>query len=147
MYGDLPNEKKDGSYISENDRVLAWTKDVADSTANEASKSTSQAPYPEARHVEREPPRVVINQVITTPAVVISRVRPQSTPRAKDEISTKAVIGTVLGATAGAVVAYGTYSQSPCPFWNQTLIPPTCPCGVTLGTLFTLRFTASNMPY
>ena len=105
MYGDSPSEK-DGTHASENDRVLAWTKDVAKSTAVEPPHPTSQASEPEVRYVEREPPKVIVNQVITTPAVVVTRTRPESRP--KEEISTKAVIGTVLGATAGAVVAYGT---------------------------------------
>ena len=107
---DIKSNKKDGTYISENDRVLAWTKDVAESTAKEAPPPMSQARRSEARHVEREPPRVTVNQVITTPAVVVTRTRPESNPT--DEISTKAIIGTVLGATAGAVVAYRTYVPS-----------------------------------
>ena len=109
MYGDKPNEKH-GTYASENDRVLAWTKDVAKSTAIEAPHSMSQAATTEAHYVEREPPRVIVNQIVTTPAVVVTR---ESRP--KDEISTKAVIGTLLGATAGAVVAYGTSLPNPCP--------------------------------
>lgn len=109
MYGDQSIEK-DGTYTSEKDRVLAWTKDVAASTADEAPKPTSQAPHPEVRQVDREPPRVVVNQIVTTPAVVVNRVKRESP---KDEISTKAVIGSILGATAGAVVAYGTYFWSP----------------------------------
>ena len=108
---EIKQNKKDGTYSSENDRVLAWTKDVAESTAIEPPRPMSQARRPEARHVEREPPRVIVNQLITTPAVVVTRTRPDSIPR--DEISTKAIIGTVLGATAGAVVAYGTYDPSP----------------------------------
>ena len=104
MSGDQPIEK-DESRTSDKDRVLAWTKDVAASTAIEAPKPTSQAPHPEARRVEQEPARVVVNQIVTTPAVVVTRVKPESP---KDDISTKAVIGTILGATAGAVVAYGT---------------------------------------
>lgn len=145
MYEDETNEKK-GSYISEKDRVLAWTQDVADSTAKEASKPTSHAPHSEARHVEQEPPTVVINQVVTTPAVVITRVRPASTP--KDEISTKAVIGTVLGGTAGAVVAYGTYCRSPYFLYlNQTLRLETCPRSITLGALVRLHMVLTNMRY
>ena len=102
---------KDETYISEKDRVLAWTKDVAKSTANEAPHPAPQPPQHEARYVEREPSSVIVNPVITTtPAVVITRARPES--RQKDEISTKAVIGTVLGATAGAVVAYGMSGPS-----------------------------------
>lgn len=102
--------EKDGLCISEKDRVLAWTKDVAASTASEAPKPTSFAPHPEARRVDKEPARVVVNQFLTTPAVVVTRVKPEPP---KDDISTKAIIGTILGATAGAVVAYGTCFRSP----------------------------------
>ena len=137
MYEDKSNEK-DGTYVSEKDRVLAWTKDVAASTADEAPKSTSQAPHPEARHGERESPRVVVNQIIATPAVVVTRVRPEQ----KDEISTKAVIGTILGATAGAVVAYGTYFRNSY-FLFQTRFQSleTCPGSLTFahGTCFMLQ--------
>ena len=111
MYRDKPNEE-DETYVSEKDRVLAWTKDVAKSTAIEAPPQTSQAPQAEVRYVEKEPPRVIINQIVTVPPVIVTRTRPE--PRSKDEISTRAVIGTVLGATAGAVVAYGTSSPKPC---------------------------------
>ena len=108
MYRDKPNEK-DETYVSEKDRVLAWTEDVAKSTAIEAPPWTSQAPQPEVRY---EPPRVTVNQIVTIPPVIVTRTRPE--PRPKDEISTRAVIGTVLGATAGAVIAYGTSSPKPC---------------------------------
>ena len=107
----LETNKMDRTYNSENDRVLAWTKDVAESIANEASRPIPQERRPEAPQVEREPPRVIVNQVITTPAVVVTRTRANTIPR--DEISTKTIIGTVLGATAGAVVAYGTYVAGP----------------------------------
>ena len=110
MYRDKPNEK-DETYVSEKDRVLAWTKDVAKSTAIEAPPRTSQAPQPEVRYEEHEPPRVTVNQIVTVPPVIVTRTTPE--PRPKDEISTRAVIGTVLGATAGAVVAYGTSSPKP----------------------------------
>ena len=111
MYRDKPNEE-DETYVSEKDRVLAWTKDVAKSIAIEAPPRTSQAPQPEVRYVEKESPKVTINQIVTVPPVIVTRTRPE--PRSKDEISTRAVIGTVLGATAGAVVAYGTSSPKPC---------------------------------
>ena len=75
----------------EENRVLNWQKDVARSTA-------SRAPP--------EPPsttRVVVNH-ITTPTVVVSRAAPR--PKEEAEISTRAIIGTILGAGAGAAVAY-----------------------------------------
>ncbi len=109
MYEDKA-KKEGGTHISEKDRVLAWTKDVAESTAEEAPYLMSQTRTSEARHVETKPPQVIVNQIVTTPAVIVTRTRPHPAPR--DEISTKAVIGTVLGATAGAVVAYGTYNPT-----------------------------------
>ena len=116
MYEDRANEK-DGTDNSEKDRVLAWTKDVADSTADKAPRVTAQAPHSEARHVVRESPRVVINQIVTTPAVVVTRIRPE--PTSKDEINTKAIIGTLLGATAGAVVAYAMTKSTENPHVEQ----------------------------
>ena len=110
MYEDKSDEK-DNVYLSEKERVLAWTKDVAASTAKEAPDATSLASQPKPRHIERESPRVIVNQIVTTPAVVVTRTRQESNPG--DEISAKAVIGTVLGATAGAVIAYGTCFQNP----------------------------------
>lgn len=118
MYEGQPYEK-DETNTTEDDRILAWSKDVADSTAKEARDPRAQSPHSKprrleqepARAVEQEPPRVVVNQIVQTPAVVVTRVRSEPIP--KEEISTKAVIGTVLGATAGAVVAYAmTRSQT-----------------------------------
>ena len=111
MHRDKPNEK-DETHVSEKDRVLAWTKDVAKKTAIEAPPRMSQVPQPEVHYVEQEPPRVTVNQIVMIPPVIVTRTRPE--PRPKDEISTRAVIGTVLGATAGAVVAYGTSSPKLC---------------------------------
>ena len=76
---------------SEESRVLDWQKDVARSTATRARPdppSTTQ---------------IIINN-ITTPDVVVSRPAPQS--KQETEISTRAIIGTILGASAGAAVAY-----------------------------------------
>lgn len=77
--------------ISEENRVLDWQKNVARSTASRS---------PEA------PPnntQVIVNH-ITKPTVVVSH----SAPRSRDdiEINTRAIIGTLLGASAGAAVAY-----------------------------------------
>ena len=108
--------EKDETNTTEKDRILAWSKDVAYSTAKEARDPRAQSPHSKPRRleqehtqvVEQETPRVIVNQIVQTPAVVVTRVRSEPIP--KEEISTKAVIGTVLGATAGAVVAYGTCS-------------------------------------
>ena len=83
----------------EDQRVLAWQRDVAKSTASEASRLQVQ-PTP----VERIPTQIIINQIVQ-PAVVVTRTRPEE-PKPTDEISTRAIVGTILGATAGAVVAY-----------------------------------------
>ena len=77
--------------VADDKRVLAWQKDVAKSTVglgSEVTKNTS---------------RVIINNV-TAPTVTVSR----STAQIKDDgdISAKAIIGTLLGAAAGAAVAY-----------------------------------------
>ncbi len=74
-----------------NQSVLSWQKDVAKSIASNSAlaKSTS--------------PQVIINNV-TAPTMVISQPIPDSKP--KSDMSTKAFIGTLLGAAAGAAVAY-----------------------------------------
>lgn len=62
--------------------------------------------------------RIIVNNN-TTP-VVVSRVRPDS--KTKDEISTKAIITTILGASAGAAVAYAmskSEEQQPRAFKTQ----------------------------
>lgn len=83
----------------EDQRVLAWQRNVAKSTASEVSRLEVQ-PTP----VERIPTQIIVNQIVQ-PAVVITRTRPAE-PKPTDEISTRAIVGTILGATAGAVVAY-----------------------------------------
>lgn len=83
----------------EDQRVLAWQRDVAKSTASEASRLEVQ-PTP----VERIPTQIIVNQIVQ-PAVVVTRTRTEE-PKPTDEISTRAIVGTILGATAGAVVAY-----------------------------------------
>ena len=77
--------------VASDKRVLAWQKDVAKSTVglgSEVSKNTA---------------RVIINNV-TAPTVTVSR----STAQIRDDgdMSAKAIIGTLLGAAAGAAVAY-----------------------------------------
>ncbi|KAK3173391.1 hypothetical protein OEA41_006720 [Lepraria neglecta] len=86
--------------IPEGRRVLAWQHDVADSMTREAPRLAVQA-----TPVEQAPPRIIINQVVNTPGVVVTRVRTEE-QKPSDEISTRAIVGTILGATAGAVVAY-----------------------------------------
>ena len=82
----------------EDQRVLAWQRDVAKSTASEASRLEIQ-PTP----AERIPTQIIVNQIVQP--VVVTRTRIEE-PKPTEEISTRAIVGTILGATAGAVVAY-----------------------------------------
>lgn len=77
--------------VADDKRVLAWQKDVAKSTVGLGSEVTKNTA------------RVIINNV-TAPTLTVSR----STAQTKDEgdMSAKAIIGTLLGAAAGAAVAY-----------------------------------------
>ena len=91
---------------AEAQRVKAWQRDVAESQAQVISTQARQV-----SQAEQNSPRVVINQTVNTPVVVVTRVSPESKPT--EEISTKAIIGTILGASAGAAVAYAmTKSES-----------------------------------
>ena len=76
---------------SEEHRVLRWQKEVARSTVGSAARS------------EKGSARVVINN-ITTPTAVVSYSPPE--PKSNSELSAKAIVGTLLGAAAGAAVAY-----------------------------------------
>ena len=83
----------------EDQRVLAWQRDVAKSTASGASRLEVQS-----TPAERIPTQIIVNQIVQ-PAVVVTRTRIEE-PKPTEEISTRAIVGTILGATAGAVVAY-----------------------------------------
>ena len=83
-------------------RVLDWQKDVAKSTAgrgSQAGKSSGVA----GSQASRNTARIIVNNV-TAPAMVV----PRSTAQTKDDgdMSAKTLIGTLLGAAAGAAVAY-----------------------------------------
>ena len=77
--------------VADDKRVLAWQKDVAKSTVGLGSEDTKNTA------------RVIINNV-TAPTLTVSR----STAQIRDDgdMSAKAIIGTLLGAAAGAAVAY-----------------------------------------
>ena len=79
------------SGVSEEHRVLRWQKEVARSTVGSDVKP------------EKSAARIVINN-ITTPTTTASS--PQPEPNSGSEMSAKAVVGTLLGAAAGAAVAY-----------------------------------------
>lgn len=76
---------------SDDPRVLNWQKDVANSTTGSSIPS------------QMAPTRVSIKNV-TAPTMVITQSTTETKP--KSEMSTKALIGTLLGAAAGAAVAY-----------------------------------------
>ncbi|KAG8529372.1 uncharacterized protein KY384_006008 [Bacidia gigantensis] len=78
---------------SEAQRISQWQDDVA-STANDRA----------FRYEKAEPPRIIVNNISASPAVEVHRIKAES--RDNGEISTRAVLGTILGASAGAAVAY-----------------------------------------
>ena len=90
-------------------RVLSWQKDVAQSTAS--------------------PARITVN-TITRPTMVVCQPLPETKP--SKEMSSKAIIGTLLGAAAGAAVAYamtkaedeGSKAAEPKSITYQTLEAP-----------------------
>lgn len=85
-------ERSDRSDVSKEDqRVLSWQKDVAQSSTG----SNSQ--------VDKPTSRVMINN-ITNPTTVVSRIAPAA--KEDGEMNAKALVGTLLGAAAGAAVAY-----------------------------------------
>ena len=98
------------SSSSEDHKIREWQKDVVRSIADDAP-ATAREPLPARSNPppfrsESPPSRaVVVNQIVTNPPVVVTRVRAPE-PKPSEEISTKAMIGTVVGATAGAFIAY-----------------------------------------
>lgn len=84
---------------TEDQKILAWQEDVAKSTTGKTPTIVRDAPPTQSIS-----PQVIVNQIVAPP-VIVTRVRAAES-KPYDEISTKAIIGTVLGATAGAWVAY-----------------------------------------
>ncbi|KAL8952496.1 MAG: hypothetical protein Q9222_001599 [Ikaeria aurantiellina] len=76
---------------AEDKRVLAWQKEVAKSTVSQDSQPKTVNP------------RIVVTS-ITKPTIMISSPATQS--KSGNDMSSKAFIGTLLGAAAGAAVAY-----------------------------------------
>ncbi|KAL6721271.1 hypothetical protein ACLMJK_000373 [Lecanora helva] len=91
---------------SEDQKIRNWQKDVVRSIADDAPPPARTYHAPP---IQSDPPRarpVVVNQIVTNPPpVVVTRMKAQE-PKPSEEISTKAMIGTVVGATAGAFIAY-----------------------------------------
>ncbi|KAL8973322.1 MAG: hypothetical protein Q9183_000015 [Haloplaca sp. 2 TL-2023] len=92
--------------------VLSWQKDVARSTV-------SHAPLP-----ARPSPRVIVTNV-TKPTIMVAN--PSVRTRSGGDVSSKSLIGTLLGAAAGAAVAYAMTrgeengNQAPRPFAYQAV--------------------------
>ena len=78
---------------SEMQRISNWQNDVA--YESEGRRTRHQTP---------ESPKIIVNNITTTPGVEVYRVKQIS--KADGEISTRAIIGTIVGASAGAAVAY-----------------------------------------
>lgn len=92
MHRERLRERSNRSDVSKEDqRVLYWQKDVARSSASDATQA------------EKPISRIMINNV-TSPTTFVSPFAP--TAREHGETSAKALVGTLLGAAAGAVVAY-----------------------------------------
>ena len=98
------------SSSSEDSKIREWQKDVVRSIADDAP-ATVREPLPARSHpppFRSEPPpsrAVVVNQIVTNSPVIVTRVKAPE-PKPSEEISTRAMIGTVVGATAGAFIAY-----------------------------------------
>ena len=99
---------------SEDRKINEWRKDVAQSRVDEASttarnvQSTSSYALPirpALSQARSNSAPIVVNQIISSPPVIVTRVKAPE-PKPSNEISTKAMIGTVVGATAGAFIAY-----------------------------------------
>ena len=88
---------------SDTQRIASWQKEIASVANGRAS-----------RYDKSVSPRIIVNNITTTPSVEVRRMKPESNE--DGEISTRAIIGTLLGASAGAAVAYAiTRSESPNP--------------------------------
>lgn len=81
---------------SDDRSVLAWQRDVAKSTA----------PAPERSPVEKSTAHVYVNNVAKPSMVVTQTVPAAAVSSGKHEHCAKALVGTLLGAAAGAAVAY-----------------------------------------
>ena len=73
--------------------ISGWRKDVPSSMDDQIS-----------RYRTAGSPKIIVNNVASTPAVDVYRVK--QNPGSEGEISTGAIISTILGASAGAAVAY-----------------------------------------
>ena len=81
-------------------RIDKWQKDVALSSLSRSKPQTLV-----------DSTRIIVNNITTTPAMEVHRLRAE--PKDDVEISTRAIIGTLLGASAGAAVAYAMAKNDP----------------------------------
>ena len=79
--------------VSDAQRISKWQSDVASRSEDHAGCRVSSTA-----------PRIIVNNITTTPTVQVRRV--QQEVKEDGEISTRAIIGTLLGASAGVAVAY-----------------------------------------
>ena len=85
---------------SDAQRIGKWQRDVASSSVTHDQPQKSL-----------ESPRIIINNITSNPAVQVHRIKPEQ--NGDGEISTRAIIGTLLGASAGAAVAYAMAKSEP----------------------------------
>lgn len=89
--------------------VSSWQQDVARHSAGRSIVSNSPQDIAKnsterTSEVAKSPPRITVNNYTTTPALLVTQPAPETKP--KHEMSSRAIIGTLLGAAAGAAVAY-----------------------------------------
>lgn len=85
---------------SDAQRISNWQRDVASSSvAHDQLQKSSESP------------RIIVNNITSNPAVQVHRIKPEQ--NGDGEISTRAIIGTLLGASAGAAVAYAMAKSEP----------------------------------
>ncbi|KAL8721750.1 MAG: hypothetical protein Q9225_001648 [Loekoesia sp. 1 TL-2023] len=87
---EAPNDGH-SAHGSEGSRVLSWQKEVAKSTVSQGSQPN------------KAQSRVAVTNVMT-PTIMVAN--PATQTKSSDDMSSKAFIGTLLGAAAGAAVAY-----------------------------------------
>ena len=89
--------------------ISSWQQDVAKNSAE--MSAVSSPPQDVAKNsaertsqVAKSPQRITVKNYTTAPALLVSQSVPETKP--KHEMSSRAIIGTLLGAAAGAAVAY-----------------------------------------
>lgn len=89
--------------------VSSWQQDVAKhfgerSAVSSSSQNVAKNSAEHTPQLAKSPQRITVNNYTTAPALLVSQSVPETKP--KHEMSSRAIIGTLLGAAAGAAVAY-----------------------------------------